>query len=269
MAHRAVLRGVWVACGAVAAFVIGCLDDLPEAVECPPEAVYPGENCVSALGDVAPGCLDSGQVACLAGPRSSCTCIADECPASESACYPAGDCPAEVAEVGELAGGAPSCVHLAPGDIGSGLPSEYQCLCGCGGCMAACDGKGPVLGVSNDGNVGFAPITIDLAGHMPASGRIGVFVRERGIAAALVVVMKGTPDAYEVLTYYYMTSPIGTELTSLVFYDDPFLGMKEYSWSKEADRPTLLVIAADEGSSEMPALNLMEIDCVVPFVMPN
>lgn len=266
MAHRAVLRGVWVACGVVGAFVIGCLEDLPEAIECPPKPIYPGENCLAALDGVAPGCFAPGLTACLAGPRESCTCIVDECPAAESACYPVGDCPAEVVE---RSGGDSSCVHLAPGDIGAGLPSEFQCLCGCGGCMAACDGKGPVLGISNDGNVGFAPITIDLAGHMPASGRIGVFVRERGLAASLLVVMKGTPDAYEILTYYYMTSPIGTEYTSQVFYDDPFLGMKEYSWSKEADKPTVLLIVADEGTSEMPDLNLMEIDCVVPFVVPN
>jgi len=265
MAHARFLSAA-VACGLLATVVIGCLDDLPPATACPPDPVHPGTNCASALGQVAPGCLGPDQVACLAGPRETCTCISDECPAISDSCYPEGDCPAEVAG---LAGEAAACLRLAPGDFGAGLPSELQCLCGCGGCMAVCDGKGPVLGVSNDGKVEFAPVTIDIAGYMPKSGRLGVFVRERGLVGSLLAVMKGTAPDYEFVTYYYIASPVATEFTSQVFYDDPFLGTTEYRSSREADNPTPSAILAGAGTPEKPSVSLMEIDCVVPFVVPD
>jgi hypothetical protein len=251
--------------GLAAPVATGCLDDLPAPLSCPPDAGYKGSNCVPALIDVVPGCLTLEQMACLSGPRTTCTCIADECPVPEETCYPEGDCPAEVTT---SVSGSPSCLRLAPRDIGAGLPSESQCLCGCGGCMAVCDGKGPVLGVTSDGNVPFAPLAIDVSSYMPDSGRLGVFVRERGLAGALLAVMKGEPPNYEIGTYYYIESPIGTAFTSQVFYDDPFLGTSDYRWEKAADKPQLLVIFV-QGTADLPVTNLMEIDCVIPFLLPN
>ncbi|MEZ4295225.1 MAG: hypothetical protein R3B70_09640 [Polyangiaceae bacterium] len=239
----------------------GCMADLPEALVCPPEAVYPGDNCVPALEDVQPGCFDLSQMACLTGPRTSCTCIADECPAPEEPCFPEGDCPLEVTEA---AGGDATCVHLAPKDIGGGLPSEFLCLCGCAGCASVCDGRGPVLGAYNDGQVGLAGIAFDVGSYMPSSGRLGVYMRERGLSASLLIVMIGEPDAYEVASYYFISSPIGTAFTSQIFYDDPFLGTSEYRWSKAEDRPRLVLILPAENAS-----SLMEIDCVVPFVVTD
>lgn len=258
---RALAAGVAAAVGAVCALglvVGGCLDDLPEALVCPPEPVYPGDSCAPALTGAAPGCFTPEQMACLSGPRTSCTCIADECPAPEEACYPEGDCPVEVRSAAEGA----ACVRLAPRDFGGGLPSESMCLCGCAGCMAVCDGKGPVLGVQNDGNVMFAPVGIDIASSMPDAGSLGVFLRERGVAGSLLVVMKGAAPDYEIATYYFITSPVGTDFTSQVFYDDPFLGTSRYTWTRREDRPTLLAIFASEGGG-----NLMEVDCVIPFVV--
>lgn len=247
--------------GAVAVLSVGtgCLDDLPEPLACPPEPVYPGDNCVPALNGAAPGCFTPAQMACLSGPRESCTCIADECPAPEETCYPDGDCPAPVAGAAD---GPATCLRLEPKDFGGGLPSEVQCLCGCAGCMAVCDGKGPVLGAFNDGSGSVVPIGIEIGAHMPNSGKLGVFMRERGLSASLLVVMKGQEPDYEVVTYYYISSPIGTDYTSQVFYDDPFLGTSKYTWSKEEDRPTLLAIFPSEDAG-----NLMEVDCVVPFVV--
>lgn len=242
----------------VAGLLPGCLDDLPEPLACPPEPVYPGDGCVPALTEAAAGCFSREQMACLSGPRSSCTCISDECPAPEEVCYPDGDCPAPVRSAADGA----TCLRLAPADFGGGLPSESLCLCGCAGCMAECDGKGPVLGVLSDGVVPVAPVGIDIARHMPDAGSLGVFLRERGVAASLLVVMKGADPDYEVVTYYFISSPIGTDYTSQVFYDDPFLGTSKYTWTRREDRPTLLAIFPSEGAG-----NLMEVDCVVPFVV--
>lgn len=255
--------GLVASMAASAALAAGCLDDLPEPLVCPPEPAYAGESCAPLLEEVGLGCLLPEQMACLTGPRESCTCIADECPTPEQACYPEGDCPAEVKEA---ARGEAECLHLSPKEIGGGLPSEFQCLCGCAGCLAVCDGRGPVLGVANDGSFEVAPVVIDVAARMPEEGRLGVFMRARGLSGAALAVLKGNEPDYEIAMVYYISSPIGTEYTSQVFYDDPFLGTKEYEWTTAADRPTLIALFAGEGSPGAPQLTLMEIDCVIPFV---
>ncbi len=256
---RCVVTVVWAAFASSA-----CLADLPSGLTCPPEPVVPGDNCVPALEGAAVGCLTAPQVACLAGTRTSCTCIADECPLPADVCYPEGDCPQEVRDKVQ---GEPQCIKLEPKDIGAGLPSESQCLCGCAGCLAVCDGKGPVLAVKHDGQVEPNPLLINLAGRMPDSGKIGIFIRERGLSGAVLGVIKGEDPNFELVTYYYVISPIGTEPTSQIYYDDPFLGTTEYSWKEAKDKPTALVIAAGEGTTVNPQLTLMEIDCVIPFVV--
>lgn len=244
---------------------IGCLDDLPPPLACPPDAVTEGGSCVEGLQGAVPGCLTLEQASCLTGPRTSCTCIADECPRPDEICAPEGDCPTEVFEVAPEA----RCVPLTPKDFGAGLPSEFQCLCGCAGCLAVCDGRGPVLGVLNDGSDGYAPVAVDIAAQMPDAGSLGVYLRLRGIATALLGVLKGADPNYELVAYYLVSAPIGTEMESQVHYNDPLLGTSEYTWSQAADKPTLLVILPGEGTPQTPALSLVEIDCVVPFVVPD
>jgi hypothetical protein len=244
----------------------GCIDDLPPPAACPPAARQAVGDCLTPLEDIEElGCLTPAQTECFTGPRPSCTCVSGECPTAPDACFPDGDCPTKI---GETVGPGAACSRLASADFGKGLPSEYQCLCGCGGCAAVCDGAGPVFGITTDGNLGYGIPTVDIAGRMPSSGRLGIYLRVRGLSQTVLLMFKGA-DGEEVQldTYYYVTIQVSTEFTELVFFDQDFLNLSAYAWQSEEEKPTLLAFFSD-GQPEAPSVTLMEIDCVVPFVLP-
>jgi hypothetical protein len=265
VAATAVLLGV-------AAWPLCCLDDLPPPTVCPPEAAHEAKDCLTPLEPVYAvppqpfGCLTQDQQQCLTGRRSSCTCQLDDCPSGEeAACYPEGNCPPAVIDE---AGADAECIRLDPRDLGVGLPSEAQCLCGCFGCAAVCDGVGPVFGIWTDGTLEYGFPQIDIGPHMPSSGRLGVYVRLRGLANAALAVFTddGVAPAPDLATYYYVLSPIDTEFRELIFYDQTFFEVPAYEWETEAMKPTLLALIPG-GTTDAPGLTLVEIDCVVPFVV--
>lgn len=240
-----------------------CLEDLPAATECPPDAQRGVGDCIATFEEVtAAGCLGPVQASCLLGETSSCACGADSCPEVEGACWPEGDCPPDVTRV---AGDDARCVLLAGSDIGQGFPLD-QCLCGCPSCATVCDGKGIVLGqyAPTEEELGF-PLTIKLPTGLPAKGRLGVQVRARGYAYAVVAVLgavEGTPISIWPLDEQLLSDRFETQ----VFWESTDYPDTPYRWSKPEDAPTAIVIA-HQPSLDRPTL--LEIDCVVPFYLED
>ncbi|MBI4701864.1 MAG: hypothetical protein HY744_12050 [Deltaproteobacteria bacterium] len=254
--------------GSLAAVVAGCFEDLPAPTECPPPARHVAQDCTAALEDPPAGCLSQERMSCLAGSRSTCTCVVGECPQPEAACYPDGDCPARVVQG---VGAAARCRRLRPDQFGAGYSSEQLCLCGCAGCAAVCDGTGPVMGVHATQSHPAPALLVDLSGRMPDSGRLGIYLRLRGLASFVLVVVAGTTEPGELAThvrwYYPVLTPLGTSFTEHVIFDDDFVGVEAYSWSLPADRPTVIGLMP-QGKPDESALALFELDCILPFVLP-
>lgn len=253
-----------------------CLDDLPPPTACPPPAVHEAGDCTSIFAVKEPNCIsDHGNAvqreACLAGPRASCACGADECPAASSACYPDGDCPLEVIEA---AGPEARCIRFAPEDFGFGVVSDAtQCMCGCARCASVCDGQGPIVGVLADENPTYAAPAMNLGRHLPDKGRVGIYVRARGVSNLPIGVFSGDyvndPENLEPRSVYLMTTALD-DFTEQVFFGPDFIGNKlPYAWSDEAGKPTTLVLfnQQPEPGAE-PILTFYELDCVVPFFVP-
>jgi hypothetical protein len=217
MAARARRFG-WVAWLAVTGLglVLACLPDLPGATLCPPSATSescvgaavgpggalgngPGGNGPPSLGGAGPGggpvgagqvggvagaCLSSAVLGCVSRQRGGCSCDrARECPSDTRACWPSGDCPPQVRNTVADA----RCFGAPYENVSPGL-GPAECQCGCAGCAAVCDSIGPVLGAaaslaSTDGGLASTPgsLAVSLAGlGLPANGRLGVYVRARG-----------------------------------------------------------------------------------------
>lgn len=256
-----------------------CLDDLPEPATCPPPSRIEVGDCVQTLSAFdfdtcfVDGlcCLDAAASSCLLGDRpEGCACAAGECPTSSDACYPDGDCPLAVTD----AVGDAVCVRMPDGSIqGGAVLSEAQCLCGCSSCASVCDGKGVAMGAyvptftAPDGTLVYQPIPVvlDLTNELPASGRLGFYVRTRGIGELLVQVSGGPTG--EDFVIYLIDHPLGgsSEFSeTILFRGSPLIPAEPFSWSEPASAPNLAVLAFN-ASDEAPTL--VEIDCIVPFVV--
>jgi hypothetical protein len=253
--------------------VAGCIDDLDPPKACPPGEQHPAGDCLGPLMNAKPGCLgtlEAKEVACLAGKRSTCDCLPDECPAAPDACYPPGDCPPDVVEA---VGPQAQCIRLNASDFGNGVPQLFQCVCGCAGCAAVCDGKGPVVGVLDDGSEHGYPI-INIKKYMKKEGRLGLYVRARGLSNVAIGVATGDPKDFTTWNWtgvtYFLTTPLDS-FAEVVFFDQQFLGgSPAYSWTSQADEPALVAFASghpEDGGAPVPTL--YELDCVIPFVLPK
>jgi hypothetical protein len=259
--------------------VASCLQDLPGPIDCPPAGAVEGrvEECVTALSawfqthdpDLENSCLDQPDyLGCYRGERD-CACGSGECPVAEDACYPPGDCPPAVRERFPSA----ECMRLSPDDVGPELSEPEQCLCGCEECITVCDGKGPVwaqielANLAGDGVVdpkGF--LLLSISRLMPASGRLGVYMRARGRSYEFSEVQAG--DSYLVS---YPQEQLGIGDPRLIEslprdmndrFEELVLPQRtEYAWTSNDDRPGSIVIG-----SAVNAFTVLEIDCVVPFV---
>jgi hypothetical protein len=259
------------ACAGAGALGLGaCIDDLPDALSCPPSAQRVGTDCLPTLEHLknAGRCLADDEMSCLSGARPSCACqgVNRECPTPEPTCFPDGDCPQLVHS---LAGDGVHCLRIDADKIGAGLSSAEQCLCGCAGCVSVCDGRGPIYGILNDGTFQdfMTPLALDIADRMPSSGLLGVYVRVRGFANAIV----GVAVKNEVRHLYYLTLPVAPDFVEQAFTKNPFFDPDGYSWTREEDKPTALVVVPlplDPSQFEV-SVSLFELDCIVPFVLPN
>jgi len=253
-----------------------CLDDLPPPKACPPPAVHEAGDCTPIFNATEPNCLSdhantAERESCLAGPRSSCACGADECPATGSTCYPDGDCPPEVIDA---AGPEARCVRFAPEDFGFGIVTDAgQCMCGCARCASVCDGQGPIIGVLADAMPLYAAPAMNLGGHLPDRGSLGIYVRARGVTNLSLGVFTGDyvndPAHLEPRSVYFMTTSLD-DFTEQVFFGPDFIGNKiPYAWTDEAGKPTTLVLFNQQpAEGAEPILTFYELDCVVPFFVP-
>jgi hypothetical protein len=250
----------------------GCLDELPEALTCPPDAQVEEEDC-TAIEPPLTGCLPPQSHACMAGPRTTCACDPNECPETSAACFPAGDCPGAVQSV---AGEAATCGRLAEEDVGDlGILSPaFLCTCGCTRCMSVCDGKGPTWGAVLDGDGAqtiddfiFPLVRID--GMVPDAGRLGLYLRMRSLTTTTLQIFGGDPEGDpEELAYLrgaLVPATAGEGFVEHVLYDeliDENAETKPLTWTSASDAPTLLTLLPP---SSRPGVTLFEIDCAIPF----
>jgi hypothetical protein len=223
-----------------------CIDDPPDPTTCPGVAKS-APACgaqVSALS--APGCAPS-VLSCM---RSTCECQANECPPDRAACFPSGDCPPAVTT---SAGKSATCTRIDPtrGGLAAG------CSCGCTECLAVCDGKGPAFaGLLPPSSDAPALLHVDLPGRLPAKGRLGIYVRVRGDTAApipIVVLRGAAPVALFPLS-------IGSTAS---FIELVVGGASGPEWSSADAAPTSLELKPFGNKFGI------EIDCIVPFVLPE
>jgi hypothetical protein len=233
-----------------------CLADLPAATQCPPVAKHVASDCKPALlqGGAAPGCaIDPTTVSCLTGSRASCECGANECPTDRGACFPAGDCPRFVTD---SVRGSVTCLHLAPEAIVGGTSS---CTCGCAACASTCDGMGPVIATHLASTNPAPALRVDnLNLLLPASGKIGLYLRVRGFVTGDspgVAIFPSAPGAPAFSKGIAPTSE--SQFTDVLAYDPA----TSLSWTTAEDRPTQLALFTQQGAS------ILEVDCIVPFVV--
>jgi len=233
---------------AAVAATANCMDNLPAATGCIP------------LSQTDEGCLPLSETQCLAGPRTTVECqgTGAECPIADAGT----GCPQAVID---RFGQGVECPNLTLADFAAfGEKSSAQCLTGCLTCARVCDGVGPVLGVRTGesfksdvpppGMPDFILLPIEL--HMPETGLLGLYVRVRGEGTFQVAFLHGPLLGGDDVTGGDMFSSYGEDFQDLMLPLDPELA---FEWDATT-RPDYLVIKGIQ--------TLIEIDCVVPFVLP-
>jgi hypothetical protein len=112
---------------------------------------------------------------------------------------------------------------------------------------------------------------IDLDPYVPAAGELGIYLRLRGLARFYVVFFKPSvhePSGMELLPApaYLVITPVGSDFTEQVLHHDLFTDA--YQWFRPEDRPVMMAIVP-QPDPDQPAIELFELDCVVPFVLPS
>jgi hypothetical protein len=267
----------------------GCLGELPAAAQCPSAAQTEGRaaDCIGSvieasqngyMFDLSNLCLHEDAFNSCYRP-GGCACAADEClDADDSdACFPDDDCPPQVTELYPNA----TCKQLSADDIGPQLTETDQCLCGCERCMQVCDGRGPVwnqlefIGPMGNPTDPKGVLLFDVRRHMPAKGTLGLYIRARGLASdvrtpeqkganaplsppyvAIVAAEGGDAVGWDTLP-----AEIDERFEELVL---PRSVAEPYTWDSDDQRPGLLYF--------IPGMNTattIEIDCIIPFIIPD
>ncbi len=247
---------------------------------CPPAALVPYSQCLPSAfvkgGHVpANGCLAAdGQYdrfSCLTGDRA-CSCDAGGEEEPGPACFAqAGDCPEAVRRVSPNA----VCYPVAPTDV---EPTDLGgvregCACGCYEAIARCDGVGMAFGMFSDGTnpgpIAFEGARLRLGDRLPSSGTFGVYVRARGFASPVVVTPH--PSAPVRSWMFFVTSDFVEQVAYGPDQDgvDPDFGPNEPYHYDGLGRPTEVRIATQTAKAESDLLAIYEVDCVIPFVVPD
>jgi hypothetical protein len=249
MVERHRILSAAIATVAIALSSASCFEDLPGPRQCPPDEQRVMGECKAALmAPAGPGCVTPETHECLQGRGASCDgCAAGDCPDDPSACF-ADECPARVrVDVPDA-----SCVRLARDAF---MAPEPKCLCGCPACAAICDGRGPSVGVRlpPSGGPAMALLALSLENarrDFPASGRLSLYVRARGLSSVAVVVKRGDQD-------------MGLETLGMdneANFRERVLDFPSVSWSDPSGAPSQIVLFTPGGGT------LAEIDCIIPFV---
>lgn len=251
-----------------------------ECVTCPPPAPVEYSRCIpNSITDFtgAPdGCLASDgndeRFRCLRGEDVDCSCPLPPDP-SVPTCFSDGLCPDKVTS---LLGPTAECLSLAPNDARwAGLVAEQDgCACGCIGDIARCDGVGIVLGnFLGDGhplNFKQDAVELDLTSALAGKrGSLGLYIRARGFAIPLAA--RFDPVSEDFTWTFYITGDYGEQIgfgpdQDGIDSDLTFQGPYHFDPS---GAPQVLRIGLPEIPAKVGAANAIEIDCVIPFVVPD
>ena len=261
-----VAAATWVAAVGFGLGSGACLEDLPSPLTCPPAAVNEAQDCAPAVMAPSGNCYGATEVACLRGGEvvPTCDCQSGECPAEEAACFPAGSCPQAVLD---RAGEDTACVRLSGDDIGSGLENDFQCLCGCTSCASVCDGYGTIYATVGSSTTarGFL---VNLGASIPDRGRLGVYMRVRGLPNFAANVLMGNPLDFNATGNVYVTSENTGDFVDVVYFDVPTVGTPPHEWTTSEAKPTAILFTPLPLGPEQPSFTMAEIDCIIPFVAP-
>lgn len=228
-----------VACVATITSSFACLSALPAPLACTDEAPY--RYCQPVA--VTPGAPSGGGCslatsACLVAERGGCTCeAAGECLRTAEDCHPPPDCPPEIRDA------VPGARCL--GTRASFGPSPNACTCGCASCASACDGRGPIFGARQT-----LRVTLE---DMPSTGKLGVYVRARGIGAFGTIIVGATPTPIAPI-------PAGGAAGNFRDLFPAGVSTPAHAWSA-GQAPRAVDLAVQDPAE-------LEIDCVVPFLVP-
>jgi hypothetical protein len=260
---------------AAAALAAACFSDLPAATpavcdggvcppdasaKCPPDPATNGMSCESVVtslgsqGALRPGCFPQqlpqlAAYACFLSPDAgppSCDCGGNDCP--ETTCLAGSECPPAATETGA------TCPKPAPLAFMTGCTG-----CGCSVCMAACDAIGPVFAVTiptpSDGGAGApAPlVVVNVTDLLSSGGRVGgAYARLRGVGAAFLTLFDDTGHA------------VGAkELVLNPAYSDVLVEP-----TAPSQITSIAVLAPGPEPGSMPAVTVVQVDCIVPIVLP-
>lgn len=254
-----------------------------ECVVCPPEAEVPFQSCQPYVSPLPPGdgCFGDieGALSCVTGETTpDCSCGADQC-ADTRSCIEDGECPPAVLAV------APDAVCPALDEsriswydtIGDPELSAGRCTCGCARCALQCDGKGFILGAFQDGvgPGGLQGVNVDVGAlAVPESGRLGFYVRARGQGSLLALTGKlPLPDTSAVsacaIPFFDDFTELLTDSVTSGCQAIPGFGSSPYQWQRIEDVPTYGSFVLTSGSSDDASGGIIEIDCIVPYVIPG
>lgn len=139
-------------------------------------------------------------------------------------------------------------------------------------CIDVCDGVGPVIGVNNDGVFDVSDLAvpaIEVGSLLPASGRLGLYIRARGLVNFAMVLVRGDindPASIEQLDGFSVFQPAGDQFVDDVLYDQSLVGTSAFEWAHDDAKPTYVVIIP--GFGDEASTTLFELDCIVPFFEP-
>lgn len=245
---------------------------------CPPTPELLFERCVprafTDYGVPPNGCLAADGVVerydCVTDhdpARCECDAAAIEASAQPS-CYSDGTCPGAVLALGSNA----QCFPFEPEDVRwFGAISHEGCDCGCIENLARCDGKAFAFGGYSDASEplpDFDAITIDLGDKLPDSGTAGVYMLVRGFATPFYLQYGKAAAALTAWGFYVITDSV-----QQIGYGPDQDGFQvdlldPYSWKDASGRPDTLYVIPPPAVEREGVVTLLEIDCIVPFVIP-
>jgi hypothetical protein len=281
---------------AFAALGVACLSDLPDPTSptseggidtggagdagvCPPTAQEPANDCAGALaqdrGFICPGDASvSAVMGCFAGNRS-CTCVNGECALDASSCF-ASSCPPAVSSAFDA---SVTCLPLiSEQDVLYETlydPAYAPCYCTCGRCSMRCDGVGSILasGSTFPDSGPYVPISFVITDLVPSSGSLGFYARVRaysagsgGLISATFGKTINTPPRYTYVTVLGQDLRVDGNFHDLVFYvGDPSDGgvAGPDSWSTPETAPQTILLTTASADT------IVEVDCVIPFFLPE
>lgn len=252
-----------------------------ECIACPPAPAIEYSRCIpNAItdfgGGVPNGCLASDlnfdRFSCVrrAGDDCSCAAPSDDAPPT---CFSDSVCPDKVTAIPDVTA---QCLPLSPSNVRweGGVPAQDGCACGCIGDIARCDGKGIVLGnfLDDTSPVPFKQVQleIDLEEALGGKqGRLGLYIRARGFAIPLVASFSPISESFK--WTFYITGDYAEQIgygPDQDGIDQTLMFQGPYHFDK-TNAPTQLLIGLPEVPAGVGAANAIEIDCVIPFVVPD